>query len=65
TSAGEGTFHAFGGKTDGPRIDWILCSPEWTPVAAGIVRTSKDGRYPSDHFPITTELVPAGPAPRP
>jgi endonuclease/exonuclease/phosphatase family metal-dependent hydrolase len=58
--AGEGTFHAFKGMTDGPRIDWILCSPEWVPVAADIVRTSRDGRYPSDHFPVTAELDPAG-----
>ncbi len=52
----EATFHAFTGKRDGSRIDWILCSPDFTPVEAAIDRSSRDGRYPSDHFPVTAVL---------
>jgi hypothetical protein len=28
-------------------------SPGWKIVEAGIDRTQRDGRYPSDHFPVT------------
>jgi endonuclease/exonuclease/phosphatase family metal-dependent hydrolase len=49
----EGTYHAFAGTTTGARIDWILVSPDIAPVAAAIDRTSRAGRYPSDHFPVT------------
>ncbi len=52
----EATFHAFTGKRDGSRIDWILCSPDFTPVEAAIDRSSRNGRYPSDHFPVTAVL---------
>jgi endonuclease/exonuclease/phosphatase family metal-dependent hydrolase len=52
----EATFHGFTGKPAGSRIDWILCSPEFTPVEAAIDRSSEDGRYPSDHFPVTAVL---------
>ncbi len=52
----SGTFNGFEGRRDGPRIDWILASEAWEPLAADIVRTSRDGRYPSDHFPVTAVL---------
>ena len=52
----SGTFNAFDGRRDGPRIDWILASETWVPVEADILRTSRDGRYPSDHFPVTAVL---------
>lgn len=52
----EATFHGFGGGRQGLRIDRILCSPAFVPVAADIDRTSRDGRYPSDHFPVTATL---------
>lgn len=53
---GEGTFHGFTGGRDGERIDWILATPDWTPLAAAIDRTERDGRWPSDHFPVTAVL---------
>lgn len=49
---GEGTFHGFTGKPNRGRIDWILTSEEFAGIAAGIERFHKDGRYPSDHFPV-------------
>ncbi|MEZ6061021.1 MAG: endonuclease/exonuclease/phosphatase family protein [Planctomycetaceae bacterium] len=54
--AEEGTFNGFRGTTDGARIDWILASPGYSVVSADIVRTNRDGRYPSDHFPVTALL---------
>lgn len=53
----EATYHGFRGDPAGQRIDFILVSPEMRARAAEIVRTrSEDGRYPSDHYPITTTL---------
>lgn len=52
----EATFHAFSGKREGSRIDWILVSPEFAPAEAAIDRFHKDNRYPSDHFPVTAVL---------
>lgn len=54
--ADEATFHGFEGKTEGERIDWILCSAEFVPNAASIDRTHEAGRYPSDHFPMMARL---------
>lgn len=52
----EGTFNGFQGKDDGARIDWVLCSPNFSIVDADIVKTARDGKYPSDHFPVTAIL---------
>ncbi len=55
-SAGEGTFNGFVGDTSGARIDAVLVSRDWHVHDAAIVRTRYDGRYPSDHFPVTAVL---------
>ncbi len=55
-SAGEGTFNGFVGDTSGARIDAVLVSRDWRIRDAAIVRTQRDGRYPSDHFPVTAVL---------
>ena len=53
----EGTFSGFrAGSTTGPRIDWIACSRHWTIQSAEIDRTQRDGRTPSDHFPVNAVL---------
>jgi endonuclease/exonuclease/phosphatase family metal-dependent hydrolase len=52
----EATYHGFKGTRDGMRIDWILHSPHWTARGASIDHTQRDGRYPSDHYPVTAEL---------
>jgi endonuclease/exonuclease/phosphatase family metal-dependent hydrolase len=55
----EGTFSGFkADATDGPRIDWIGVSREWRVVSAAIDRTAREGRLPSDHFPVTAVLRP-------
>jgi endonuclease/exonuclease/phosphatase family metal-dependent hydrolase len=48
-----GTFNGFKGTRDGEKIDYILVSPLVKTLAAEIVYDNTNGRYPSDHFPIT------------
>lgn len=53
----EGTFNGF--RADavmGERIDWIACSPDWQVEEAAIDRTVREGRVPSDHFPVVAVL---------
>jgi len=47
------TFHAFDPtKKVGKKIDYILVPPDTKVIDAWIDRRSKDGRAPSDHFPV-------------
>lgn len=56
-AADEGTFCNFqADATKGARIDWIGVSPDWHIASAVIDRTSRDGRTPSDHFPVIATL---------
>ena len=52
----DGTFNGFTGKTDGERIDSILVDPSWTIEGAEIDHTNDEGRWPSDHCPVTATL---------
>ena len=52
-----GTFNEFTGKRDGDKIDAVLASSEWRVLSAAIVTSSDNGRYPSDHFPVTATLA--------
>jgi endonuclease/exonuclease/phosphatase family metal-dependent hydrolase len=54
----EGTFNHWSGATDGTRIDWILVGGPVRVQSAEIVRTSRGGHYPSDHYPVTAILEP-------
>jgi endonuclease/exonuclease/phosphatase family metal-dependent hydrolase len=56
------TIHKFTGAATGVRIDYIYASPDFTPIDAAVIRSSKDGVYPSDHYPVraTLELKPSG-----
>jgi endonuclease/exonuclease/phosphatase family metal-dependent hydrolase len=59
------TFHAFLGarfpesrppeKIKG-KIDFIFCKGPVRPLAADIIRDCRDGRYPSDHYFLSTEV---------
>jgi len=51
-----GTFHMFWGKSFGPKLDYIFVSPDTPVKAANIIRSNINGRYPSDHFPITADI---------
>jgi endonuclease/exonuclease/phosphatase family metal-dependent hydrolase len=55
-SPDEATFHAFKGTAQGDRIDFILHTPDLRAAQAGIDRTNREGRYPSDHFAVTAVL---------
>ncbi len=52
----EETFHGYG--IDGParRLDWILHDSGIKAVTSEVLDYSLDGRYPSDHFPVVSEL---------
>ena len=53
----EGTFSGFVPTANsGARIDWIAVSRDWQVVQADIVRTGRNGRTPSDHFPVVATL---------
>jgi endonuclease/exonuclease/phosphatase family metal-dependent hydrolase len=53
-----GTFNGFKfGQTGGDKIDYVLVPPETDVLDAAIIRTSRNDRYPSDHFPVTARVV--------
>jgi endonuclease/exonuclease/phosphatase family metal-dependent hydrolase len=53
-----GTFNAFKfGQIDGEKIDYVLVQPGTEVVEAAIIRTSRNDRYPSDHFPVTARFI--------
>lgn len=56
---GEGiaTFNGFEGiKPGGPRIDWILTRGDVQVDRMETVTFSRNGRFPSDHFPIAAQV---------
>lgn len=55
---GIATFNGFSKPVPGgPRIDWILTRGKVSVESAEIVTFSKNGQFPSDHFPIFTQLT--------
>jgi endonuclease/exonuclease/phosphatase family metal-dependent hydrolase len=55
-SPDESTFNHWSGTTAGSRIDFILHTDDFTTTEAAIDRTSYDGHWPSDHYPVTATL---------
>ncbi len=51
-----GTFHGFTGRDDGRKIDYVFCTDDFTVVSAQIIRLHRNGRYPSDHYPVDAIL---------
>ena len=51
-----GTFNEFKGIRTGDKIDYIFTMPGLKVLDAKIVHENIDGRYPSDHFPVTATL---------
>jgi endonuclease/exonuclease/phosphatase family metal-dependent hydrolase len=51
-----GTFHGFRGGKESSRIDWILVSEPFQVLQAEIIHWQSEGRYPSDHYPVTARL---------
>lgn len=65
-AAGEATFSNFrAGVVQGARIDWIATAGNWDILTANIDRTARDGRSPSDHYPVTATLRQTPPKPEP
>jgi endonuclease/exonuclease/phosphatase family metal-dependent hydrolase len=52
-----GTFSGFKfGQVNGDKIDYVLVQPGTEVLSAGIIRTSRSDRYPSDHFPVVARV---------
>lgn len=56
-SPDESSFHAFKGGATGSRIDFIFHTSHFRATAAAVDRTEENGRFPSDHYPVTAVLV--------
>jgi endonuclease/exonuclease/phosphatase family metal-dependent hydrolase len=51
-----GTCHSFSGRINGRKIDHIFADPQTTILSVDINHNNFNGRYPSDHFPVTAIL---------
>lgn len=52
-----GTTHNWAGKVSTEKIDYIFTLPGVKVLRADIIRDNKDGRYPTDHFPVMAEVA--------
>jgi endonuclease/exonuclease/phosphatase family metal-dependent hydrolase len=55
--AGTGSGFNPEGRSTIPRIDWILYHGPLEPARFETIDRNKDGRYPSDHFPIVATFT--------
>ncbi|MGB2092293.1 MAG: endonuclease/exonuclease/phosphatase family protein [Akkermansiaceae bacterium] len=51
-----GTYNGFKGDASGAKIDYIFVPASARVAEAAIVKTHQNGRYPSDHFPVTARV---------
>ncbi|MDD7983925.1 endonuclease/exonuclease/phosphatase family protein [Lentisphaera marina] len=51
-----GTYNGFSGKDSGAKIDYIFVPKNAQIMEAEILKTNHNGRYPSDHFPVTARV---------
>ena len=56
-----GTRHGFKGRMSGPQIDHIRLSANLLALDARIDARNRNGRYPSDHFPVVANIQLSGP----
>lgn len=53
-----GTFSGFKfGASTGDKIDYVFVQPGTDVLSSEIIRTSRNDRYPSDHFPVVARIV--------
>lgn len=52
----KSTFHDFKGGDEDECIDYIFCTPNISVEKTMIDQTKIDGRYPSDHYPVISEI---------
>ena len=50
------TYNGFKGDASGAKIDYIFVPASARVLEAAIVKTHQNGRYPSDHFPVTARV---------
>ena len=50
------TYHSFKGKAGWRHLDYIYASEEFKIQDCFIDRSSENGRYPSDHYPLVAKL---------
>lgn len=52
------TFHGYAGPGDGRgRIDWVLHNARWKTLSAHVATHSREGQFPSDHFPVVATFA--------
>lgn len=51
-----GTYNGFSGDDSGAKIDYIFVPKNAQIMEAEILKTNHNGRYPSDHFPVTARV---------
>jgi endonuclease/exonuclease/phosphatase family metal-dependent hydrolase len=44
------------GGTSGDKIDFVFMGPGEKAVSAEIIHTMENGRYPSDHYPVSAGI---------
>lgn len=54
--ANAASAHGFSGTREGIRVDFILVRPQDEILDAQIIHFNRNGRYPSDHFPVTATV---------
>jgi len=52
-----GTFNSFKGENDGDKIDYVFVLPGTQVKEAAIVRDNQGGKYPSDHYPVSAQVL--------
>lgn len=53
----ETSHHGFvGSMDDGKRIDWLMTDKDLELVSSCTDKTNRNGKYPTDHFPIVTRV---------
>ena len=52
-----GTFNGFRGESSRGKIDYVFVSASVQVISAEIVHDNTNGRYPSDHFPVTATII--------
>jgi endonuclease/exonuclease/phosphatase family metal-dependent hydrolase len=55
-AATVGTFTGSSSRHNRRKIDYVLVQPGTEVLSADIIRTSRNNRYPSDHFPVVARV---------
>jgi endonuclease/exonuclease/phosphatase family metal-dependent hydrolase len=53
----QGSYHGFKGTPSKQKIDYIFATPDLKVLKSELIKVHREGRYPSDHFPLHAELL--------